>query len=101
MAQDVDDCMALARQYGVSDSRQNTVARDSATGALVGGASAGAWGLVRGDAGERALAGAAAGAAAGATRGILRAGENRPNPTFQRFVQWCLRERGFEVIGWE
>lgn len=101
MARDVEDCMALARQYGVSDTRQNNVGRDTATGALIGGASAGAWGLVRGDAADRALAGAAAGAAAGATRGVIRASENKPNPTFQRFVQRCLRERGYEVIGWE
>ena len=23
------------------------------------------------------------------------------NPTFKQFVQRCLRERGYEVIGWE
>ena len=101
MRRDVEDCMALARQYGVRETRQENIARDTATGALLGGVAAGTWGLVRGDAAERAAAGAAAGAATAATRGVIRSSENRPNPTFQGFVQRCLRERGYEVIGWE
>lgn len=98
---DVEDCMALARQYGVSETRQDNIARDTATGALLGGVAAGTWGLVRGDAAERAAAGAAAGAATAATRSVITSGENRLNPTFQGFVQRCLGERGYEVIGWE
>ena len=101
MRRDVEDCMALARQYGVRETRQENIARDTASGALLGGVAAGTWGLVRGDAAERAAAGAAAGAATAATRGVIRSSENRPNPTFQGFVQRCLTERGYEVIGWE
>ena len=62
---------------------------------------AGAWGLVRDgerDAGNRALAGAAAGGAVGLVRGVLRAG--RPSHTFRGFVNRCLSERGYDVIGW-
>jgi len=68
-------------------------------GAAIGGATAGAWGLVRGDAGQRALAGAAAGAAAGTVRGGMQATET--SPIFKNFVNRCLRERGYEVIGWQ
>jgi len=32
---------------------------------------------------------------------VITYSENRPNPTFQGFVQRCLAERGYEVIGWE
>lgn len=60
----------------------------------------GAWGLVRGnDAGERALAGAAAGAATGTVRGTMQSTET--SPVFRNFVQKCLNERGYEVIGWQ
>ena len=96
---DVDSCMSLASDHGVGRTKDGQVARRSAEGALIGGAAAGAWGLVRGDAGERAAAGAAAGAATGATRGAFKSTEL--SPTFKRFVERCLRERGYDVIGWE
>jgi hypothetical protein len=54
---------------------------------------------VRGDAGERAVAGAAAGAATGGVKGVLD-GE-RANPLFQRFVERCLTDRGYDIIGWQ
>jgi hypothetical protein len=56
-------------------------------------------GVVRGNVGERAATGAAAGAAAGATRGAIHSGE--PGQVYKGFVQRCLRERGYEVIGWK
>jgi hypothetical protein len=31
-------------------------------------------------------------------RGIFRGRRN--DPVFQRFVERCLRDRGFETIGW-
>ncbi len=96
---DLADCRALARGAGVDETGDGEVGRKAATGAAVGGVGAGAWGLVRGDAGERALAGAAAGAATGAVKGLLD-GE-RANPTWQRFVERCLSDRGYDVIGWK
>ena len=96
---DTDDCMALADSYSVSRTRDGEVSSKATSGALIGGATAGAWGIVRGDAGERALAGALAGGTAGAVKGGVDS--TRISPTFQRFVDRCLRERGYEVIGWE
>ena len=96
---DTDACLRMARQYGAEADKSSQIANKTATGAAVGGASAGAWGLVRGDAGQRALAGAAAGAAAGTVRGGMQATET--SPIFKNFVNRCLRERGYEVIGWQ
>jgi hypothetical protein len=96
--QDIDDCMRQAQAFGADAGRGQAVAGSTLTGALIGGATAGAWGAVRGDAAERALAGAAAGGAGGLTRGALNAG--RPSSTFRNFVQRCLGERGYDVIGW-
>jgi hypothetical protein len=94
------DCMQRARAFGTRSGRAESVARDTVGGAAIGGASAAAWGAVRdGDVGNRAAAGAAAGGAAGLVRGMLRATE--PSATHKRFVQRCLRERGYDVIGWE
>jgi len=98
---DVDQCMRLARDFGAPVHGGSAVARDGAAGAAIGGAAAGAWALVSGDAaaGNRALAGAAAGGAAGLVRGSLRAGE--PSATYKGFVDRCLGNRGYDVIGWQ
>lgn len=96
---DTDECMALADKYEVSRTKDGEVATRSVEGALIGGVSAGAWGIVRGDAGERAAAGALAGGSVGAVKGGVES--TRISPTFQRFVQRCLQEKGYDVIGWE
>jgi len=96
---DAEQCMALADSYDVSRTRDGEVATKATSGALIGGVGAGAWGIVRGDAGERALAGALAGGSAGAVKGGVDS--TRISPTFQRFVNQCLSERGYQVIGWE
>jgi hypothetical protein len=96
---DIRECQQLAREHGVSETRDGQVGSKAAGGAAVGGASGGAWGLIRGDALESAMAGAAAGAAAGAVRGGMQSGE--ASPVFRNFVQKCLRDRGYEIIGWQ
>jgi len=96
---DVDDCIRLAEQHGVTHSGGEKVARRGAEGAAVGGAAGAAAGAVRGNVGQGAAVGAAAGAAAGATRGAIHSGE--PGSVYRGFVQRCLRERGYDVIGWQ
>jgi uncharacterized membrane protein len=96
---DIDACMRLAAGSGVSQTKDGEVGRKAAAGGALGGAGAGAAGLVRGNALENALAGAAAGAAVGAVKGGIDSTEM--NPTFKRFVQRCLRDKGYDVIGWE
>ena len=96
---DVDDCIRFAEQSGVSHSAGGKVASRGAEGAAVGGAAGAAAGAVRGNVGQSAGVGAAAGAAAGATRGAIHSGE--PASVYKGFVQRCLRERGYDVIGWQ
>jgi outer membrane lipoprotein SlyB len=96
----IDDCERLARQAGAGGGAAGKIGRDTAIGAAAGGAATGIYGAVRGypDAGERAVAGAAAGAAVGLIRGAVRTSE--PTPTFKAYVNRCLRERGYDVVGW-
>jgi outer membrane lipoprotein SlyB len=96
---DIGECRQLALSSGVAEKKSGEVGKQAAGGAAIGGASAGAWGLVRGNPGQNAVAGAAAGAAAGAVRGSMQSAET--SPVFKNFVQRCLRERGYEVIGWQ
>lgn len=96
---DIAECTQLARTSGVQETKDADVAGKAAGGAAVGGAAGGAYGLISGNAVERGLAGAAAGAAAGSVRGMMQSSET--SPIFKNFVQRCLRERGYEVIGWQ
>ena len=91
--------MARATEYGVAEKRNGKVGERAVTGAAIGAASSAAWGLIRGDAGELAAAGAAAGMAGGATAGAIES--NQMNPAYQTFVQRCLAEQGYEIIGWQ
>jgi outer membrane lipoprotein SlyB len=96
---DIDDCKRLARAAGAG-AQGGQVARDTALGAAAGGAASGAWSAVRGDSdvGNRAAAGAAAGAAVGLVRGVARGSE--PSGAFKAYVNRCLSERGYDVVGW-
>jgi outer membrane murein-binding lipoprotein Lpp len=96
---DVDACIRLAEQHDITYSSSEKVVRRGAEGAAIGGAAGAAAGAVRGNVGERAATGAAAGAAAAATHGAIHSGE--PGSVYKGFVQRCLRERGYDVIGWK
>jgi hypothetical protein len=95
----VDQCVELAQAHEVDSSQNSDVAAATATDGVVGATSGAAVGAVLGD----AATGAAAGAAGGASRGLARAlfTEREPDPVFREFVDRCLREKGYEPIGWE
>ena len=95
---DIDQCMQMARDYGTETDKSEIIAKDTAGGAAIGGATGAATGAVFGNAGQGAAAGAAGGAAAAMTRSALESGE--PQPVFQGFVEKCLRDKGYEPIGW-
>lgn len=95
---DIGECIQLAENSGVSKSN-NQVVRGGGQGAVVGGAAAAVGTLIRGGSVlEGAAVGAAVGGTAGAVHGAFR---NDTNPTYRNFVQRCLRERGYDVIGWQ
>lgn len=96
---DIAFCEANAKEYVANPSRAKRAAGDAAEGAVVGGATGAAAGAVLGSIGQGAGAGAAAGAAGGLARGIFTS--RAPDPIYQRFVERCLSDRGYEVIGWE
>ena len=97
-AADTDECIQLAIDYGAREDSGTRVARDTAKGAAVGGAAGTAVGAVRGNAGRGAAVGAAGGGAASMTRSALNSG--KPDPVFKRFVEQCLRDKGYQPVGW-
>jgi hypothetical protein len=96
---EIDDCIRLAKEYGTSSSSSGKVAKSTAGGGAVGAAGGAATGAVLGSVGRGAAAGAAGGAAVGLVGGLFRSRE--PDPVYRRFVEKCLREKGYEPIGWK
>ena len=97
--QDVDECMKSASAYGIKTQPVKKVAGGSAVGTATGAAVGSATGAVRGHAGRGAAAGAAGGAAGGFMWGLFNA--KKVDPVQKRFVEECLRLKGYKVIGWK
>ena len=96
--QDIEECQQLADEY-VPEHDASTVAGSTAVGGGVGGATGAVGGAISGGAGIGAAIGAAMGATVGLFRGLFRA--SQPTPTYKSFVNRCLKDRGYDSIGWE
>ena len=95
---DIDSCMAMARSAGAKRDEFSETATETAEGAVVGGATGAAVGAVLGNAGQGAATGAAGGATGRFTRSLFDS--DRPDPVFERYVIRCLRDKGYDPIGW-
>ena len=95
-------CMSRAMTAGLTpDERNNQVARRAGEGAATAGVASAVGALLTGRGGDVLKAGAvgaAVGGSAGAVSGAFH--NDRPNTTYRHFVQRCMTEKGFEVIGW-
>ncbi len=96
---DVDDCTQHAKAYVGKYGREKKIAGQTAMGAAVGAATGAAAGAVRGNAGMGAATGAAAGAAGGLIFSLFQAKD--PDPLLKQYIEKCLSEKGYEVIGWK
>lgn len=97
--QDIDACMQFARDSGADSKRAGKVVGDTAKAGVVGGATGAVIGAISGDAGIGAAIGAAGAGTAALTSSIFRA--EAPDPIFMQFVDTCLREKGYQTIGWK
>lgn len=93
--QDIEDCRQQADAYVKSDAAKEAVKDTGIGGAGVGGAI----GAVNGSFGRGVEMGAAGGAAAGLVGGIIKSTE--PDPLYKTFVNRCLNEKGYDIIGWQ
>ncbi len=96
---DIADCIQLAADHGHATDSGKNVAASTAKGAAVGAAVGGAIGLVTGRPGRGLAAGAAGGGAGGLARSAMKSGD--PDEIERRFVEQCLRDKGYKVIGWK
>jgi len=98
---DIAACKVKADEFGATpgSGKAEGTARSTAVGAAGGAAIGAAGGAVSGSAGRGSVFGLATGATAGLIRSLFRTPQ--PNQTHVRFVNRCLRDRGYDVIGWE
>ena len=95
-------CMSRASAAGLTpDEKNNAVARRAGEGAATAGVASAVGALLTGrgsDVLKAGAVGAAVGGSAGAVSGVFH--NDKPSTTYRHFVQRCLSEKGFEVIGW-
>ena len=98
---DVEECSQMAKEAGASSNQGKTgqVAGNTAAGGAIGSAAGAVGGAVVGHPGRGAMVGAASGATGGFLRGLFR--RSPPSTAYKQFVQRCLKERGYETVGWE
>jgi uncharacterized protein YcfJ len=96
---DIDECIQLAADHGHATDAGKNVATSTAKGAATGAVVGGAVGAVTGRPGRGAAAGAAGGGAGGMMKGVWKSGD--PDDIERRFVEQCLRDKGYQVIGWK
>ena len=100
-----DSAIAECQQMAIGAGAQPTggqvgqIARDSTKGAAVGAATGVVGGAIAGAAGR----GAGIGAATGATFALINSlfSAPAPNPAYRAYVERCLRDRGFDPVGWQ
>ena len=95
---DIEECNPLAENY-IKSQRGSEAAKGAAGGAVGGAIVGGAVGAVTGHLGRGATIGAAAGGTSGLIHGTAK--EAQPSPVHRNFVDRCLREKGYEPIGWK
>jgi outer membrane murein-binding lipoprotein Lpp len=100
---EVNACMARAQAAGLSPTQAtNEVGRRAGEGAATAGVASVVGALISGRGGEGVMRAGAAGAAVGGSAGAVSGAfhNDRPSGIYRNFVQRCLGEKGFEVIGW-
>lgn len=105
---DIDACMTRANEYvkagGADAQKAKEVAKQTGFGAASGAAIGAVGGAVGGGgAGQGAVVGVATGATAGLIHGLFGGffGPEAPDPVVANFVDRCLREKGYELVGWK
>ena len=98
---DIDECREMAKDAGAtaSQGKSGQVAGSTTAGGAIGSAAGAVGGAVVGHPGRGAMVGAASGATAGFLRGLFR--RSPPSNAYKQFVNRCLKERGYDPVGWE
>ncbi len=86
---DIAECRARAEQAAASDPAGKVAQRTFQSGAS---------GALMGAVGGNPLGGVS-GAAGGLMQGLI--GSTEPDPVFRGYMERCLEEKGYDVVGWK
>ena len=92
---DVDKCIADADEY-LESSKGKQVAKGAGAGAAIGAAVGAIGGLFTGDVGGSLVRGTAIGGGAGAAGAAVS-----PDQIKRNYVNQCLADQGYRVLGWD
>ena len=97
---DINACMRAAEASGANDNRSGDVARKTAKAGAVGASTGAVVGAISSNTsvGRGAAVGGAGAATATMVGGAFDASE--PTQIDTRFVDQCLRDKGYQPIGW-
>lgn len=94
-ARDIDQCIDDGDKY-LETNEAKRITKGAGKGAAVGAAMGAVFGAFTGNLGTGALRGGAIGAAGGGTATALS-----PDQLKRQFVNQCLADKGYQVIGWD
>lgn len=92
---DIEQCTMLAEEY-MTSGKGKEIAAGAGKGAVVGGATGAVAGIFSGNIGRGAIFGAAVGGTAGGAGAAVS-----PDKVKREYVDHCLTERGYKVMGWK
>ena len=97
---DINACMRAAEASGANDNRSGDVTRKTAKAGAVGASTGAVVGAISSNtsAGRGAAIGGAGAATATLVGGAFDASE--PTQIYKRFVDQCLRDKGYQSLGW-
>jgi hypothetical protein len=92
---EIDHCLGEADVY-LKSSQGKKIAKSAGAGAALGATIGAVGGMFTGNMGRGLVRGGAMGAAGGAAVGALS-----PDEIKRRYVNQCLAEKGYQIIGWD
>ena len=96
---DIDECIRMAKEAGPGAARGKQIAGQTTGGAAIGAAAGAVAGAITGSPGLGAASGAAGGATGGLVRGLFRS--TSLDAGQRRYVEECLRQKGYQPVGWQ
>ena len=93
--QDIKSCEDDSEKF-LKSAKGKQMLEGAGTGAVVGAATGGVLGIFTRNILGGALIGAAVGTAAGAASGAMK-----PDQVKRKYVDKCLHDKGYEVLGWD
>lgn len=92
---DIEVCVSEADDY-LESGKGKKIAKGAGAGAVIGGAVGAVAGIFSGDLAKGAFQGAAIGGAGGGAAGGLS-----PDEVKRAYVNQCLEEKGYQILGWD